>query len=350
MPRKYSIPQTVSKVAAAVKGASSVIGASKYLFDKLYYKRNRSNLPPMTPGGKTTLAQKPKRRPYRKRNMPVKKTVKDISRKVRQLEKKVVAGVSTHIDRIRSSGWQACNQKQQGYGVYVANSASLIEAALGRLYYWDITTNAYVNKSGVTGTDDKYFLFKSCCGKILIRNNYQLPCKVTVYRCAAKHAGTTNPAAAWGDGTTDNPSGAISVTNALSYPTDSEYFRQFWKIDARKRVELQPGQEISDSFMTKSFRYYPGVYDESGDTYDPKYRSMVYLVIVEGVLGHDTVADQRSTLQGAIDVIYDTKYVIEYQGNQSFTNYSCIDNSVAPTTSGVASNMPIADNQTYSVV
>jgi hypothetical protein len=177
---------------------------------------------------------------------------------------------------------------------------------------------------------------------------------ISVYRCVPKSGHNISPQNAWINGCNDNVGGALSTTNLLSYPTDSREFVDLWRIQASKKCTLQPGQEIKDSYMNKPFYYEPAVYDSESNSFEPRDKSVVWLVVVRGVIGHDISAAERGILAAGVDCEYNTTIKIKYQGGQSFTNYVYEDNSVSTFTNGgasggVVSSMPVSDNIGYSV-
>lgn len=337
-------------VNRSVRAVASV-AATGHMVKKAYSSMSRT--PAVAPGAVVKVHQKQKR--HRKRGARKKpnlaKKVHKMAKTVRHVSEQMRGVLTTHVDRGRVTSSLKSAVHLQNYNTFNSNTVTNIETMLGNLYYFNPATNAWVNASGAASTKDIDFLIEKTYGKIVCRNNYQVPCLVSIYRVEPKSDTSIAPHTAYDNGLADNISGALTGTSALLYPTDSDQFVDLWRISASKKKILEPGQELHDSYSCKPYRYNPSDVDSQTDTYQRRYHSTSWLVFVEGMLGHDTaVATEQTLLAAGIDIQYDLKYVVKYTGGQNATIRTVSDSSDASfTNGGVVSLQPVADNLAYSV-
>jgi len=300
------------------------------------------------------IAMAPKRQKQLKKE--VQKARKKQSRvgkletKVKNLQRVAESDMGTHIHRVRSTGRVVSAVKGMELTSYVLSSTSEIETALAQLRYYDPNTpTVLVNASGVSGSFQKEFYFRRSYGSFKCRNNYQVPCKVSLYLVRAKNDTSITALAAFTNGLTDvgNP----SVTSNLVHLTDSPQFVDMYRILKSKSKILRPGQSLSIFGSFGAFQYDPSLVDNHTSSFQPGYGDMQVVVRLEGCLGHDTtVAGEQSRLAATIDIEYDTVYEIRYAAGADIKYVYVSDGSDAAfTNSGVVSNMPVSDNQAYSI-
>ena len=174
-------------------------------------KRKRSFQESSSPRYKRTRSFRRKSLTYRPGN-----TLKD---KVRELSRLTESEMGTHIYKQRRKASCVASVNSTDYGAYGGWDITTLETALSNLRYFDSSTGTLVNVAGATGTFQKEFFFKYLYSKVYARNNYQVPCEVTLYIVCPKDDTGIKPDTAFTNGLSDvgNP----SSTSTLLYPTDS---------------------------------------------------------------------------------------------------------------------------------
>lgn len=275
-------------------------------------------------------------------------TVK-LKKRVSKMQKLVESDQGTHIDRVRTTARtlaSAINAKQSSSFNLV--TCSQIETMLANLKYYNPSVpGTLITASGVTGTYQKEFFIDQCHAKMLFRNNYQIPCRMTVLVCTPKVDTSIGPFSAFTSGLTDV--GAPSATSPLVFATDSDQFNELWKIRTSKKVTLQAGQEFTMSYSGKPFSYDPSYFDTHGLEFIKKYQTASVFLQIEGCLGHDTALDEQGTLLAGCDYVYDVTYRVRYSAGADIKQIQVTNNADSFTTGAVVSNKPLADNQVYSV-
>lgn len=236
------------------------------------------------------------------------------------------------------------------YSEYSINTVGNIETALANLRYYDPSDPAtLITAAAATGTFYKSFLMKSMYGILELTNNYQVPVNVRVYICGVKDDTSITPNTAFETGLADvgNP----DVTSPLCYPTDSPQFNELWRIIKSVDKKLMPGRKMSCSHSVKNINYDPSLTDSHSLTYQTRYKSFVFYVRIVGVEGHDTtVTTEQGTLAAGVDVELRKTFTVEYDAGADIKTIVLADTSdTSFTNSGVVSNMPVSDNQAYSI-
>lgn len=256
--------------------------------------------------------------------------------------------MGTHIERTRDTGRVVGSVNNIGQNSYDLSTVTTIESVLANLRYYNPSAPATLTTaSGTTGTYQKEFLIKRNYAKFFCRNNYQVPCEVSLYLVVPKEDTSITPLTAFQNGLADvgNP----SSTSPLVYPSDSPQFMDLWKIVKTKKAYLLPGKSCQITHSTKSFQYDPSLVDSHSLTYQSRYGSMAILVRVEGPLGHDTTANEQGSLVATLDYQIEKVIEIKYSAGADIKYIISNDNSNTFTNGGVVSNMPVSDNQQYSI-
>lgn len=291
---------------------------------------------------------KKKRRP--KKRKPTKRSVaqstKKLARQVKQLSKKVNngQGVLHFISRPTGRCLASVNQQSlvtNGFGV------SEIEGVLGNLRFFNPSApDTLITGSGASGTYSRKYMFE-CYAKCLVRNNYQVPCKVTIYTVVPKNDTSILPTTAYIDGLVDV--GNVSATSQLMYLSYSPQFNELWRITATKTFNLQPGQEVESMHSTGKFTYDPSLYDSHTLLYQQDNRAFHMMVRCDGPLAHDSSADQQGYSAAGVDIAWKYKMTVRYEAGVDLTFYAISDGADSFTNGALVSSYPIADNIGYSV-
>lgn len=273
---------------------------------------------------------------------------KKVQKRLSVINKKLERDQGKLTFRWRSTGRILASANQQNFSSITAVSVTSLETVLANLKYYDpANPGTLVTADATSGSYQKDFTFAVQYAKGVIRNNYQSPCRVTLYFLMVKDDTSINPPTAFSNGLVDT--GGVSETSPLAFVSDSIQFKDLWKIAKSTKVELQPGEEYKFSFKTRSFEYDPSLTDSHPDAYQTRNKAYAICARVEGVIGHDTSADEQGILQSGIDWVLDRTWVVEYSAGVNINYIVINDTSDAFTNGGVVSQKPIPDNLGYSI-
>nr|QXP07645.1 MAG: putative capsid protein [Arizlama virus] len=280
---------------------------------------------------------------------PTYRKKKGIKGKVRELERHIKSGQGTLIYRKRTTERLLAAVNQKSYGVMSGQvDMSSYETVLAELRFFNpASPGTLTQASGATGTYFRDYLFKSVASKCTAVNNYQVPVKVTVLCCMPREDTGINPATAFEQGLTDIT--AAATTSQLTYFTDSDEFNKLWRVVKSKKAVLQAGRKTVLNFATKNITFDPALFDSHTLAYQRKCKCYAYVVRVEGILGHDSSADQQGFLQGGVDITCDYTYTVDYNAGADIKYIVVSDGSDSFTNGGLVSSKPVADNIPYSV-
>lgn len=274
-----------------------------------------------------------------------------LAKQVRQIQKKLGEDSARHTYKWLRSRDVQCAVNAINYEEITISTATNLEQYIANLRYYDPSVpGTLVTASGATGTYQRTIHFKNISQQLIIRNNYQVPCKVKVYLVKAK--GDTNivPLTYYTNGITDQVISGGNLNTAGIFPTDLNAFMSQWSCKCVKDVILDAGAMVMASHNTGHIKYDPSVYDEHTLDYQRKFKSASFIVRVEGVVAHDTSADQQTTLSGGVDIEANTRAEINYDAGIALDDiYVYVTRSTSFTNGGVLTNKPIADNQPSSV-
>lgn len=310
-----------------------------------YYYRE----PTATSSGRQAPApRKTVRRSYRRKSYRP-KTKKPIRKEIKEIKKSISNDTGTHTERYRAVGRMLTSTENTIFqDDVIANSASLIETPLAGLkYYNPATPGTLTTADGATGTFSHKFLFDSIYSHVRCVNNYQTPVYCTLYLLTPKGDTSVAPQEAFTSGLADI--GSPSATSPLVHPTDSPVFNELWKIHKSVSKRLGPGQEMTLSHSIKKLVYDTAYNDAHTSTFKKIEGAHVYLIRVEGSLGHDLSSNQQGRLPCGVDYEMNRKYVIKYNAGIDLTTLVVNDASHSFTNYGVVSQRPASDNQAYSI-
>ncbi|AXH76123.1 MAG: putative capsid protein [Circoviridae sp.] len=300
--------------------------------------------------GKTYKKRAFKKKAYKK---PTKQSIPSMKRDIKKLQSKVKDGESVCTYRLRTAGKVSCNTGEQTLSPIISLPVSTIESVLGNLLYFDpANPNTLVSASGVSATYQRNYRFQSTYTKVTFRNNYQIPCKLTVYVSAVKADTSITVTQAYANGLADNPGSALSITSPLSYLTDSDQYKHLWKLLNTKTIILQPGQEYVYSHSSDLFDYDPSVTDSHTTSYQKAYKSFSIDARIEGLLGHDiVVTNEQGTLSAALDLLVDRTFKVIYDSgiNLDYVIVSNLSDTTFTTANPVLSQQPVAGNQSFKL-
>lgn len=225
-----------------------------------------------------------------------------------------------------------------------------LENAMQYLRYYDPSTpSSLVTANAATGTYTRQIHFESFYSKLRLRNNYQIPCKVTVYSCVPKTDTSTDPTSFFSAGVTDQTVSGVTTSSPLISLWDMDMVKDNWSCVKTTSMELRPGREMVCAYAGKAFDYDPSNADTHSLSYQKKYRAHVWVVQVEGIIGHDNTALEYATLLAGVDYVCDRKFVMTYDAGANLNDFSADDNSSLSFTNGPVVSQVVVDNQNYSI-
>lgn len=311
------------------------------------YMRERPPPPPAAEAARPNRAQRGK-----SRKTPRKSKAKKVDKAIRNLQRHDRASLGTCTTRNLYSGTlrSAVNAQAAGTTDFPL-SVAVIEAQLANLKFFNpATPGTLTSASGVSGTYQRNMLFKSVSSKLCLRNNYQSDADVSLYLCACKDDTDLSAYTAWQNGITKGSN--LSATSQIGqYPSDYNVFNDLYKIVKTHKMVLTPGQYFTTSNTVDNVEYDSSTVDAHNLTHQTEYKNFQWLIIVKGVISHDTsVATEQTLAQAGVDWQMSNTYVIEYNAGTNIT-FTIVSNTMdaAFTNGGVQSHQPVPDNISYSV-
>lgn len=275
------------------------------------------------------------------------KATRQLQKQVNELSKKVNNGQGTLYFLARDTRRVLASVNQQAAAACGAVGCTQLETALAELRFFNPSApGTLIQGSGATGTYSRNYLF-DIYGKLLVRNNYQVPAKVTVYTLAPKEDTSITPVTAYANGLVDvgNP----DYASQMLYLTSSPQFNELWRIVASKKMILQAGQEVEVIHSTGKFSYDPATFDSQTSEFQRKNKAFTFVVRVDGPLAHDSSADQQGFCAAGIDASWTFKYTVSYEAGVDLIYYVLSDASDSFTNGALVSSYPVADNIPYSL-
>lgn len=278
---------------------------------------------------KTGYKPRYRKKPYTATSSRLQKQLTSLQKKVANNEGHLIYK-NRQSDRNVSTAINECN-----YLNVSAFDRTLIETVIANLRYFNPAVPAtFTTVDFTSGTQYKSLQIKAY-SKITLRNNYQVPVKVSLYLVIPRKDTSIASKTSIENGLTD-----IGLTNGqldpLVYPSDSPHFNDLWKIVKKKQIILQPSQQC---YMNNSkvpwFSYDPSYSDSHSLTYQSRWFAHQYLIRVEGVIGHDSaVATEYGVLQAGVDAMTDTIVQVRYSAGADIKYMITADDSAAAFTNG----------------
>lgn len=334
--------QRFNRRPAGIMGAAKAIaaGSASYLAKKYVAKAAEKAA---IQGVRKVMKKAPMKSVRMKRAVPLKKEVQAIKKEMKK-------DLSTLIYRSRIVRQRLTNQNEMAFTGCGDVGVSALETVLAQLRFFDPSNpGTFITGSGATGTYQRNWHFKSIVSKLKVRNNYQVPCKVTLYACTPKKDTSITAITAWSNGLADvgNPLNS----SHLVYLTDSDEFADLWKVVSSKKAFLKPGDELSVSHISKDIYYDPSIVDSQTAEYQKQFGCVYYMVRLEGVLAHSAAdGSLRGFAPAGVDATYKVTYTVSYDGGAAFKYIVLSDSYDAVGSTALVSQQPVADNQAYSVV
>jgi len=174
-------------------------------------------------------------------------------------------------------------------------STGYIESALNNLKYFDPSNpGTLIVASASSGTYSRNSLIESMTNKLTFRNNYSTPVDVRVYHCMAKDDTNIDVTTAW-DNNVARGSNLATRYKLGQYPTDYEGVTDLWNLKVAYSGIMQPGAQQSVSHHEKTFEYSSSTVDSHSLSYQKEYKAQMYLIVIQGIIGHNNINDTQVT-------------------------------------------------------
>lgn len=322
---------------------NKMFSTNKAMPAKKTYRRRRVSRSSKRKTYKGTRSRKPKKSYARKRT--------SLKKEVKLIKRQLNADSARHVYKGLNAYLLNFALNNSNYQTFDVVTGSLIETYMANLRYYDPSTpGTLVTAAGATGAYSRELHFKNVHGMLEIRNNYQTPCKVKVYLVQPKGDTNISPTTYYNNSIADQLIGGAGtiVTNGI-YPTDLNAFTAQWRCKCIKDVNLDAGSTVVVTHNSGSFKYDPSLFDSHALEYQNKFKAFAFFVRVEGVIGHDTILGQYTTISGGVDIATSVRAEILYDAGINLDDiYLSNSRATAFTNAGVVTNKPIADNQSPS--
>ena len=173
------------------------------------------------------------------------------------------------------------------------SQVSTIEGVIDALPVLDPSTpGTLINVDFNTGTYQRKVEIARTMTKLTVKNNYNAPVRVQLFCVVPRGETSITPVSALSEGLADIGTG-INKTTPMVYPSDSSQFKDLYVVIRKSSKTLVAGQTLSIRYSGGSFMFDPAFVDLHTLQYQPRFRSHLYLIRVEGVLGHDTSVSEQ---------------------------------------------------------
>lgn len=307
------------KYNATMPASSSRKFGSRYRFKPTYLPRRRYRKRPY--GGKYKRRTRRRTRTRMRRRRRV---------NLRTLQRRANQGIATFIQKNRATSIAVCSINSVQYTDHTVSNIAQIEAAIDALPHYDITDpGTYIDVNYTTGGQSKDIEFASTVSCFVIKNNYQVPVKARLYLCIPRIETSIAPSTSVTNGLLD-VSNALPNTTPMLSPMDSDQFKSLYRTKWTKKCILPPGGSKAFSHRHGAFHYDPSYTDTNALTNQPRNGCHIYLLRVEGVMGHQTASAVVGTAQAGVDCTLYRKYTIKYDAGATF-KYIEVNDATAPT-------------------
>lgn len=291
--------------------------------------------------------------PVKTRGRPRKVNKVPLKKQVKQLQKSLKSDQAYHTFKISEAGPLLASVAKCNHRAFSLGTISNLQSAMAHFRYYNPSVPGTLTTADAsTGT---YSRMVHCLGityTLTARNNYQVPCKYRIYKVEPKADTSIDAITYFTNGITDQvqSSGAPDDETPQVYLTEIDAFKSQWRAKVLKSGILEAGRQVSVSFKSKSFDFDPSVFDTHNLEYQTKYGSGLFIIRVEGVVGHDTTVADYTTLAAGLDLEGTRIYKFVYDAGTNLNDIYITDNrDTSFTNAGVVSNKAVADNQSYSV-
>lgn len=345
MPRQLSNRQRFKNAGSAVLSMAGSYMAKKAI------SSGYNNISKALTSNKQKAYVKKKVKKFRAKQIKARNpAIQQLDRKINRLARDVNLDTSVFTYRRNDFGSLLTTASIKSSVEVVFNSAASLETAMAGIRYWDSTSGAYEVANPATDAKSKSINVVKCFSKMEFKNNYQVPCVLTVYSCKSKFDTSIGPVTAFTNWATDNLVSG-SNTHPQLYLSDSTHFNELWKIVQKKESTLYPGQSMTISDSLPPFMYDSGAYDSHALAYQKSFHGMAYAIQVTGVVAHDSAsATELGLCPAGIDYVQTRTWSMKYDsGGPSVKLVHVVNSGDTAFTNGAVVSQQTVDNQSYSV-
>lgn len=251
-------------------------------------------------------------------------------KRIARLEKSVLDEVSTYKNRVQNYGKIVSTDGKVGYFSHAVCNHSQLKTNLVSL---PVTNDA--GSIVLVSHDAKSKSFRQRCqSKLMLRNNYQHPCKVRVYLLEPKAELNVLPDnspngpllnTADQDWVAQTTVSAQNLQDPLLFPTDNKEFMHKWKILQTQKFDMNTGDEVTLHNDTGYFKVPFNHFEEFTEEYQARLRTRVWLIRIHGPMCHSALDDDIIGFSNAkLDFIIRDIYTIRYDSGPGKTYFDKI--------------------------
>lgn len=269
--------------------------------------------------------------------------------KIRKLEKFVAAQTSVRVCRNFFSTTINAAENDQNILEQQCPNVTTLQSCIDDLRFFNPSVpNTLITTDLQSATFPQNIAMNYYC-RITLKNNYISPVRVRVYLCKVKADTGISGLTAMTNGLADNPSGALVITDLSIRPRDSEQFKDLWSSKLVKSTILKAGQQCVSSHASGSFSLDPATLDSHTSAFQRKLKGAVFLIVVNGLLAHNTTGPDVGLEQVRLDVQRDFVIKAFYDSGGVDLHDIQIVNSLDTfaTTPALSSHQPVAVNQGF---
>jgi len=297
-------------------------------------------------GGKKTTKATPVRvaavRPVRRTK--VSRAKPNLQRQVKELMKRQDAVLGTYTRKIKAyTTAKSAATNEVRYSSASFNSIGVLTGTIDAVKYFDPANPSTLITVDLSAPNYQQSIrFVKSYGKLVIRNNYSVPCRATMYFVKCKTDTSIAPETAISNSLTDESN--ASITSPMIFPTDCHEFNDLWQIVKSKSVFLQAGQEASLSQSYPAFNYDGALGDDQTESFVKNYHGGYAMVRVEGVLAHGSTSGNTHS-QAGVDMSFEQIQTVKYPAGVNVRYLEIVD---SPTTIVGTCQLSQLDNEQAS--
>lgn len=198
--------------------------------------------------------------------------------------------------------------------------------ALCRTY--DSATNALVTNNLATGTYHRDIAVK-VQSSLVMKNNYNTPCKFDFYILAAKEATNLGIWDTYIAGMASQNIGSGDNQSTAFTPMHSSETTNLWRKVKHVSGYLPPGGSKAISYSTRWFEYDSGYFQSHSFAYQKELASARGFLMVSGSIAHNDATPIPTAVgrtKASLDVELCRKTIVSYQAGADLRDYSLTEN------------------------
>lgn len=275
-------------------------------------------------------------------------SLRSVKKQIKNIQKTLKTETAFHTNRFITSGnVVAPINKAQSLGV-TGMGANNIQSGMASLRYFDPSNPAtLVTADGSVGTYSREITILNAHSKLELRNNYQIPCIVTVYLVVNKDDTNISIKNAFVQGMSDQYITSPGAESFTAYLTDIDLVNELYTVKSTTSKTLAPGKSLTLSHNTGRFNFNPADFDDHNSQFQKAWKSHQYFIKITGILGHSSSAVGH--LNAGVDWTMTRVIKYQYDAGTSLNDFS-EDNDLDTLSGSPIVSQVVVDNQIYSVV